>query len=139
MNEQHLMWNLENIELYKLLANYSETQEWYESFDNFFRKNRKSKKNCRIQYRQKYIARTKNGKFFIPVTRYYDGITNKTFNCQFQTNFIFSKINELKALCQQLFYENVTQTRISSITKNSYCQRTISNIVKKKSIFVKQY
>lgn len=44
MNEQHLMWNLENIELYKLLANYSETQEWYESFDNFLEKIEKAKR-----------------------------------------------------------------------------------------------
>lgn len=130
--DQDLMWNLDNIELYKLIANYSETKEWYEVFDDYFRKNRKSKRKCRIQYRQKYIARTKNGKFFIPVTRYYDGETNKTFNCLFQTNFISSKIDELKSLCQQLFYANVSQSRISSITKNSYHQRTIGNIVKKK-------
>ena len=137
MDYQNLMWNLESIELYKLLACYSETKEWYETFDNFFRSNRKIKKKCRIQYRQKYIARTKNGKFSIPVTRYYDGETKKTFNCVFQTEFIFSKISELKTLCQQLFYENVTQSRISNITNNSYTARAIGNIVKKKSNFVK--
>ena len=102
---------------------------------NFLEIIEKNIKNCRIQFKQNYLIRTKNGKFKIPVTRYYDSESGKTFNCLYQTNFISSKIKELKELCHQLFLANLTQVKISTLTKNSYTSTGIGLFIKKKSNF----